>query len=289
MKELIKKIAAIALAFVSAIAATAAFGAVNAPADASIGRCTVKIYEIGGVVVHAFATNDPLLDECFIFEGRDSLVGLEAPAFIEDLEAWRDYIRSLEKPMRDIIIDVHPTGGRYTQDMRVWSTYGAARSIAEGKTMTTINRMRDQFEGLDRSEVAITDFITREQMVIGGIAFRFVDYGDDFDVFVPRMRAVYTHMFGADTHSLITSVADADILIGRARMYAEESVALILSSHHEPELADAIGRKIGYLENAKEQIEDSVDGDEYRERMRRFYPRHLGGNLLDISSAMIFQ
>lgn len=98
---------------------------------------SVNVYDYGGVKLHAYFTNDPLADVAYIVEGKDTLAGIELPAFTAGLDTWKDYVESLGKPMNDIFIVCHPAGASYIKGMNVYGTEGAQKSIVSGSTGAT--------------------------------------------------------------------------------------------------------------------------------------------------------
>lgn len=98
---------------------------------------SVNVYDYGGVKLHAYFTNDPLADVAYIVEGKEALAGIELPAFTAGLNTWKDYVKSLGKPMNDIFIVCHPAGANYIKGMNVYGTEGAQKSIVSGSTGAT--------------------------------------------------------------------------------------------------------------------------------------------------------
>lgn len=98
---------------------------------------SVNVYDYGDVKLHAYFTNDPLADVAYIVEGKKALAGIELPDFTAGLDAWKDYVKSLGKPMNDIFIVCHPAGASYIKGMNVYGTEGAQKSIVSGSTGTT--------------------------------------------------------------------------------------------------------------------------------------------------------
>ena len=95
---------------------------------------SVNVYDYGGVKLHAYFTNDPLADVAYIVEGKKALAGIELPAFTAGLDTWKDYVKSLGKPMNDIFIVCHPAGASYIKGMNLYGTEGAQKSIVSGST-----------------------------------------------------------------------------------------------------------------------------------------------------------
>ena len=58
----------------------------------------VTVYDYGDTKLHAFLTGDALADVAYIVEGKDSLVGIELPAFTEGLDSWKSYMPTSISP-----------------------------------------------------------------------------------------------------------------------------------------------------------------------------------------------
>lgn len=103
----------------------------------SLKNGSVNVYDYGDLKLHAYFTNDPLADVAYIVEGKEALAGIELPAFTAGLDTWKDYVKSLGKPMNDIFIVCHPAGASYIKGMNVYGTEGAQKSIVSGSTGAT--------------------------------------------------------------------------------------------------------------------------------------------------------
>ena len=79
---------------------------------------------------------------------------------------------------------------------------------------------------------------------------------DAFDVEIPEINAVYTHMLGHDCHSIVAGAGHADAMITELRSYIEKGYDLILTSHYTPEDLKDAQTKIDYLENLKKIAAD---------------------------------
>lgn len=106
---------------------------------------SVNVYDYGDVKLHAYFTNDPLADVAYIVEGKKALAGIELPAFTAGLNTWKDYVKSLGKPMNDIFIVCHPAGASYIKGMNVYGTEGAQKSIVSGSTGATTQSLFTAF------------------------------------------------------------------------------------------------------------------------------------------------
>lgn len=288
-----RTITAVIIAVMAALlCASTGLAADSAPSveTVSLGRCSVKVYDFGGERLHAFSTNDELSDECFIVEGRIALVGIELPPLTADLDTWRSYVRSLEKPMVHILLANHAAGGRFVEGMKVYATAGAKESIESGAAYDATMALADRIPGWERGMAEITDVIEPDQgtLRLGGMTFEIVDDGASYMIGIPSMRAFYVHMYGGDTHNILPSVGVIDGMIGLSRWFIENDIELILSSHHEPEGPSAAVAKIGYLERTKEIAAECANADDFRAAMKKAFPHMLGENYLDMTAVMLY-
>ncbi|WP_051355681.1 hypothetical protein [Acetobacterium malicum] len=250
----------------------------------------VQVYDFGDVKLHAYATNDALNDECYIVENKDNLVGIEIPAFTDNLNEWKDYIKSLNKPMNDILIDNHNTGGDYLTGMNVYATENAKAAIEGGATLATMQGLAQSIGTAFDSNVAkITKILSAGSQTIAGTEFMITDNGDTYTIEIPEMNAVYTHMLGEKVHSILVSNEMMDATIATLNEYQSKGYDLILSSHAAPETQAAVVAKIAYIEKAKELAKSSADAKIFTEAMSKAFPDYAGANYLDMTAGFLYQ
>ena len=80
------------------------------------------IYDFGPIKLHMYRTGVSMGNVSYLVEGDTNLVGIEMPAFPENLEAWDQYVVSLGKPLDDVFVSIHPAGGSYLTDKHVYGT-----------------------------------------------------------------------------------------------------------------------------------------------------------------------
>ena len=109
-----------------------------------------------------------------------------------------------------------------------------------------------------------------------------------FDVEIPEINAVYTHMLGHDCHSIVAGAGHADAMIAELRSYIAKGHDLILTSHYTPEDLKDAQTKIDYLENLKRIAAGCASADEFRAQVSRQYPAYSGRNYLDMTAGFFF-
>lgn len=277
----------------SASFASAASAAVTAPKvkELPLTAGVMTVFDYGDVKLHAYATGDALSDEVYIIEGRDALVGIELPPFTANLEAWKSYIAALNKPMNDLFVSSHPAGASYTEGMTVYGTEASKRAVAGGSTAAITQGLHkafgDDFHG-GSDTVSIAKVVPAGAITLAGIEFSVVEQGDAYDIVIPAINAVSTHMLGKHTHSIIAGTAHMDAMLKTLTSYREAQYAMVLPAHSAPEGQDAVSEKIRYVEKLKELAASCGDGEQFKNAVIAAFPKYDGLNYLDMTAAALF-
>lgn len=265
----------------------------NAPVvtEAAVESGNVTVYDFGASRLHVYASGDALGDVAFIVEGENSLVGIELPSFTENLDAWQDYIETLGKPMNDLFLCDHATGASYVEEMTIYGTQGAQNSIASGSTYATTQGLYetfgDDFHG--GPDMANINEVVSGTVTIDGIDFTMIDHGETYDLEIPSMNAIYTHMLGKTCHSILTSEAHMGAMDETLKSYQDAGYDMILTSHSGVEGQDAVAEKISYVAKAKEVAEENDNADSFMAAMKEAFPDYVGENYLEMSAGYLFQ
>ena len=123
---------------------------------------------------------------------------------------------------------------------------------------------------------------------LAGIDFIIKQTADAFDIEIPEINAVYTHMLGHDCHSIIAGAAHADAMIAELKDYIQKGYDLILTSHYTPEDLKDASAKIAYLEDVKVIAANSGSAEEFMEAVQKQYPEYSGENYLDMTAGFFF-
>lgn len=247
----------------------------------------VEIYDFGDVKLHAYNTKDALGDECYIIEGADSLIEIEVPAFTANHEEWNAYAESLGKPMNDLLIDAHPTGESYVEGMNIYATQAAKDAIESGSTYATVTSLIGM-DGLADDFIEVTDVVEAGTLELGGVEFNIIDTGDTYEIEIPAMNVIYTHMMGGSCHSIIASLDQLDAMLATVEGYQTNGYDLILTSHCAPEDQSAVAAKIAYLEQTKEIASESADAEEFTAAMKEAFPDYAGESYLEMTAGFLF-
>lgn len=255
-----------------------------------LGNGEVWIYDLNGDRLHAWQTGDAMTDACFVLETPTGLVGIESPPFREDVAIWKGYVAALEKPLTDVLLDAHPAGGRWFGAARSHATAGAKLAIESGATGALTRSLGTAFgEAFDADIPAIDAILQPGVNTIGGIAFEIIEAGDAYDVAVPKAGIYYTHMLGADSHSLFASVEQMDATLKRLEALAANGWPLVLSSHHAPETQADVAAKIAYVQRVRELARRGSGKEDFMAAVEREYPGLKGRNYLEMTAGNLFR
>ena len=256
-----------------------------------ISTGNVTVYDYGNIKLHAYATGDALGDEVYILENETELVGIELPSFTENLDSWQEYIKELNKPMENIFVSSHATGESYLDGVNVYATEKAKESIESGSVFATTQGLYetfgDDFHG-GNDMVQVTNTVSEGVINIAGIDFNVINNGDTYDIEIPEINAIYTHMLGKTTHSILVSADAMDSMLDTLHSYKDAGYNMILSAHSEPEGQDAVEEKISYVEKAKELYDECKTADEFISEMKKAYPDYSGENYLEMSASALY-
>ena len=251
------------------------------------------IYDFGSIKLHAYITGDSMGNAAYIVEGETGLVGIEMPAFPENLEAWKQYVDSLGKPMNDVFVSSHPAGGSLLEGKNIYGTKAVQDSSREGATYSRAQRLSDSNnlnfnEGSDIAQV--NKVIDTEYLTVVGITFRIIDHGGSYDVAIPAIRVICPHQrINNGNHPTLTSIEAIDTTLDTLRGYLASDYSLIFSAHGGPEGQDAIIERVYYLNTAK-ALASSVDSaEDFISAMQQEFPDYGNIENLNTSAGNLFK
>lgn len=247
----------------------------------------MNVYDFGGIKLHAYKTNDFIDDEVFIIEKNGKAVIIESPCFFDNNKELAKYLKDVE--VEGMLVAYHGAGATFLPDVPKYATQNAALFSKNGGGKALIDNFTGAFgEIFDSSVHEISNVIQPGKVTIGGIDFVIKQTDDAFDVEIPEINAVYTHMLGHDCHSIVAGAGHADAMIAELRSYIEKGYDLILTSHYTPEDLKDAETKIGYLENLKKIAVGVQNADEFKTEVGKQYPQYSGQNYLDMTAGFFF-
>lgn len=252
-----------------------------------LAKGEMNVYDFGGIKLHAYKTNDFIDDEVFIVEKNGKAVVIESPCFYDNNKELAEYLENIE--VEGMLVAYHGAGATFLPDVPKYATQNAKDYSENGGGKALIDNFTGAFGKIfDSSVHKITNVIEAGKVTIGGIDFVIKQTGEAFDVEIPEINAVYTHMLGHDCHSIVAGADHADAMISELRGYIEKGYDLILTSHYTPEDLKDAQTKIDYLGNLKKIAADCKNADEFKAEVAGQYPQYSGQNYLDMTAGFFF-
>ena len=277
--------------FFLALMCAVLFASVSFANSISVG--SMNVYNFDDIKLHAYSTNDNMNDHCYIVETPEGLVLIESTAYKENVAALSDYIKSLNKPLAAALLSYHPNGYKSYGDVKIYATENALKSWAENGSVYNLTQSFIQALGdkvaEDLPETA--EIITEGQTLkLAGIDFKILHSsdGEDYDIEIPAINAIYRHMMGSKTHNILPAVPYIEAEINDLKNYQAKGYTLILTSHNAPEGKKAVEEKISYLEKVLELAKNSKSKDEFIKEVKASFPNYAGEAYLEMSAGALF-
>lgn len=247
----------------------------------------MHVYDFGGVKLHAYRTDDLISDEVFIVEKDGKSVIIESPCFFDNNAALEKYVAHMN--VQGVLIAYHDAGGSFLPNVPKYATQNAKEYGESGGGKALIDSFAKSFGPIfDNSLHGITDVIEEGKVTIGGIDFVITKTHEAYNIAIPEINAVYTHMLGHDCHSIVANAGHADAIIAELDGYIRKGYGLILTSHYTPEDLKDAQTKIDYLNKLKEIAAKCKNADEFKAEVKSSFPEYVGENYLDMTAGMFF-
>ena len=252
-----------------------------------LAKGEVNIYDFGAVKLHAYKTNDPISDEVFAVEKNGKAVVIEPPCFFDNCRELTEYLAPFA--VEGVFVAYHGAGASFLPDAAKYATRNAAEYSESGGGKALIDNFAGAFgDVFDSSLHKISNIIGAGKITVGGIDFIITQTAEAFDVEIPEINAVYTHMLGHDCHSIVAGAGHADAMIAELQSYISKGYDLILTSHYTPEDLKDAETKIAYLESLKSVAADCKTAEEFKAKVTEKYPQYSGQNYLDMTAGFFF-
>lgn len=247
----------------------------------------MNIYDFGSIKLHAYKTNDFIDDEVFILEKKGKGVIIESPCFFDNIKELTEYLKDIQ--IEGMLIAYHGAGASFLPDVPKYATRSAIEYSEKGGGKALVENFAGAFgEIFDASIHNITNVVPEGRITVGGIEFEIKQTAEAFDIVIPEINAVYTHMLGHDCHSIVAGAAHADGIIAELKSYIQKGYDLILTSHYTPEDLKDAQTKIDYIENLKKIAAACADAETFKAEVRKQYPAYSGQNYLDMTAGFFY-
>lgn len=253
-----------------------------------LAKGEMNVYDFGEIKLHAYKTNDFIDDEVFVIEKNGKAVIIESPCFFNNIAELTEYLNGVK--VEGMLVAYHGAGATFLPDVPKYATQNAVEYSENGGGKGLITNFTKAFgDVFDNSVHKITNVIGEGRITIGGIDFVIKQTQEAFDIEIPAINAVYTHMLGHDCHSIVAGAGHADGIIAQLNEYIAKGYDLILTSHYTPEDLKDAETKIAYLKNLKKIADGCSTADEFKIKVKEQYPNYSGENYLGMTAGFFFE
>lgn len=254
-----------------------------------LGNGKVIVYDFGNVKLHTYITNDALSDTAYLIEADKEFIGIETPAFYDDLKAYSSYIKQSGKPLNHLFLAYHTAlPENYTG--RVYATENYVKSVTKGSIKGLLDNFKNIFgDSFNTSIPKVTNIIKEGKVNIAGIEFIIRNKDDGYIIEIPACNSIYIHMAGSDVHNILPSVEYIDSAINDMQQYKQKNYTLILTSHYKPETIELADIKTGYLKSIKEIYAANKNKEDFIASVKNKYPKYSGENYLQMMADMLYK
>lgn len=265
-------------------------GATTADSDSAVAGATAatdsvtgkwEVHEGDGYRLHIYLSGDGMADASFIVEGKDSLVTLEQPLFVNAGAEYDSYLAKLNKPVARRVSDFHLGN---TGDAVLTMPQGMPE-VVKGKDYSGM--MAHFAEEYGDAIVPLPTGATVEvpfdrQVTLGGVDFVFYKGAVcDFpgaDILIGK-DVVYTHFAPARAHidAMYAGTREGvESRLAESVKMRETGAKLFVGGHGLPAGTDELDFRINYLKKVLELLDSAGDAATFASELKKAYPGLAG-------------
>lgn len=249
----------------------------------------VLVYDFKDIKVHNYNTEDAIADQVILLEKNKKLVVIESPTFYDNNKELEEYIKSLNVEVDGVLLAYHMGGGTFLKDVKKFATHNADEYGHNGGGKDLIDGFTKTFgEPFDSKIHDVTNYIEQGELTLADIKMNIIPTTEAYDIEIPEINSIYTHMLGSDCHSIIAGVEHASAFIKTLKGYVNKNYNLILTSHYIPEDITAVKTKISYIETLLNIASTCTTAEEMIEKVDKEYPKYSGHNYLEMTANFFF-
>lgn len=257
--------------------------------ETRLEKGVVKEYAFGDITLYAYQTNDFIDDEVFVVAKGGEGVCIELPCFFDNIREFSEFLNDRKIKLIAKFVAYHAAGGTFLPEVKAYGTASSDKYNREGGGAALVDKFTGAFgEIFDKSVCNADEILKDGEYVFAGIKFIIKSNAEAYDIEIPQINCVYTHMMGHDCHSIVAGCPHADGIISQLNYYIREGFDLVLTAHYTPEDLKDAKTKIDYLYSLKAISETCETAAEMKEKVKSKYPDYSGENYLDMTVNMFF-
>ncbi len=263
----------------------------NKTADrtAELDKGRVDIYTKNGITLYAYQTRDAIDDEVFILAKEGQGVVIELPCFYDNIRELTGFLNREGVTVEGKLVAYHAAGGSFLPQVPAYGTASSVSYNTAGGGAGLVANFKNVFgDSFDASLCAADRILEEGETSIAGIRLVVKPNAEAYDLEIPELNCVYTHMMGHDCHSIVAGCPHADGIISQLNYYIRKGVDLVLTSHYTPEDLKDAQTKVAYLAELKEIALTCENAGEMKAKVQAKYPNYSGLNYLDMTVGFFF-
>ena len=168
----------------------------------ALNKGVVSEYDFGAVKLYAYKTNDLIDDEVFILVKNGKGVCIELPCFYDNIEELTAFIKENNIELVGKMVAYHAAGASFMPEVTAYGTKSSLEYNSVGGGAGLIKNFTNAFGEIFDSSVCKAGLIEDGEFEIAGIKLNIKSNAEAYDIEIPEINCVYTHMLGHDCHSL---------------------------------------------------------------------------------------
>ena len=254
-----------------------------------LGKGQIDLYTANGISLYAYRTNDPMDDEVFVVAKNGRGAVIEMPCFFDNIRELADFLEQEGIKIEGKLVAYHAAGASFLPDVSVYGTASSVEYNTNGGGAGLVSNFEKTFgESFDAALCTVDTVMNEGEIEIAGIRFIIKPNAEAYDLEIPEINCVYTHMMGHDCHSIVAGCPHADGIISQLNYYIRKGFDFVLTSHYTPENLKDAQAKVDYLNRLKEISFTCENADEMKKKVISEYPDYNGLNYLDMTVNFFF-
>ena len=255
----------------------------------TLDKGRVDVYTENGITLYAYQTCDPIDNEVFVLAKNGRGVVIELPCFYDNIQELTAFLAAEEVNVEAKLVAYHAAGASFLPEV---PAYGTASSVAYNTTgggAALVANFHNAFGDAFDAGLCGADHVLEEgETELAGIRFAVKPNAEAYDLEIPEINCVYTHMMGHDCHSIVAGCPHADGIISQLNYYIRHGFDLVLTAHYTPEDLKDARTKVEYLTALKDIALTCESADEMKAKVQAQYPNYSGMNYLDMTVGFFF-
>lgn len=256
---------------------------------AALNKGRVDIYTKNGITLYAYQTRDAIDNEVFVLAKDGRGVVIELPCFYDNIRELTAFLAQEGITVEGKLVAYHAAGASFLPEVPAYGTVSSVAYNTTGGGTGLVSSFKSAFgESFDAGLCAVDHIMAEGKTEIAGIRFVVKPNAEAYDLEIPEINCVYTHMMGHDCHSIVASCPHADGMISQLNDYIRRGFDLVLTSHYTPEDLKDAQTKVAYLTELKEIALTCESAAEMKAKVQEKHPDYSGMNYLDMTVGFFF-